>query len=547
MNARTKTDLNSALERSASSGEVAVAGFSQGTVSRTPVPASAASGTMLLGRPAPLTLPFAPGDVISDKYQVIGLIGAGGVAFVVAALHLELGEMVALKFLRPESLAHPEIVERFASEARAAARIKSEHVCRVYDVGVLPDGAPFMVMEYLEGKDLSGLLEEQGRLPIKTAVDYVLQTCEALACAHAAGVVHRDIKPENLFVTRSAGRVAVLKVLDFGISKTALTARVDGERRFTKTMLPMGTPAYMSPEQIRSCGAVDARADVWALGCVLFELVTGTCAFDAPTLVQLGAAILERAPTPLRALVPEAPAELEAAILKCLEKDPSQRLQNVAELALAIYPFGPRRARISAERSGHILHSAGLGEAPVELASIGPPAPDFRPSVALPPVSEQPALTRNTVPASINLIEKPPNFRKRRMLPIFALGLALIGAGALALQVFSSNEIDVSNAAPAVPAQPLGMPPAMPVPAPSAAATPAAKPSTSTRPRVRDNVTTSSDQAATPDLNARAAARVRTVAVSPPKVRPVAPMRAKSAAEARSAPPQRDEEPDVGF
>lgn len=322
--------------------------------------------------PQPLTLPFSAGDVIADKYKVVSLLGAGGVAYVISAVHLELGELVALKFLRPESLAHEEVVARFASEARAVARIKSEHVAHVFDVGTLPDGAPFIVMEYLDGKNLAEVLHEHGRLSAKVAVDYVLQACEALACAHAAGIVHRDIKPENLFLTQSAGSVEVVKVLDFGISKSALAAAEPGGRRYAHTMLPMGTPGYMSPEQIRACGTVDARTDVWALGCVLSELMTGQCVFDAPTLLQLSATILERDPLPLRKILPEAPPELEALIQKCLDKNVDNRFQDVAELAIALYPFGPRRSRISAERCYHVLR--GQQGTVIEFGSVAPPA-----------------------------------------------------------------------------------------------------------------------------------------------------------------------------
>src|SRR5688500_1336875 len=180
------------------------------------------SSSAPVSEPRTFTVPFFPGDVIADKYEVVGMLGAGGVAYVISALHLELGEMVALKFLRPESLAYEDVVARFASEARAVARIKSEHVAHVFDVGTLPDGAPFIVMEHLEGRDLADVLAEKRRVPVKVAVDYVLQACEALACAHALGIVHRDIKPENLFLSQQAGSVEVVKVLDFGISKNAL-------------------------------------------------------------------------------------------------------------------------------------------------------------------------------------------------------------------------------------------------------------------------------------------------------------------------------------
>src|SRR5688572_19420064 len=336
---------------------------------------SPSSGLMPLAEEDIVEMPFAPGEVVASKYEILGLIGSGGMGYVVAALHIELGEMVALKFLRPEALAQEELVERFAREARAAVRIKSEYVARVMDVGTLPDGVPFIVMEHLEGKDLADVLAEQTRLPIRTAVEYMMQACEALARAHANGIVHRDIKPEHLFLTRHAQGVDIIKVLDFGISKLALTSPASkGSRQFVRTMLPMGSPTYMSPEQIRTAGEVDARSDIWSLGCVLFELIAGTTAFDAPTLMQLSAAILEKDPTPLRQLQPECPPELEAVVAKCLEKDVSTRFQNIAELAVALYPFAPRRARISAERCSYLLRDAGLPSVEIEIGSVAPPS-----------------------------------------------------------------------------------------------------------------------------------------------------------------------------
>jgi serine/threonine protein kinase len=334
-------------------------------------PRPASSGLVALAQQDITQMPFLPGDIIAGKYEAQKLIGSGGMGYVVAALHVELGEKVALKFLRPEALVIPELIERFAREARAAAKIRSEHVARVFDVGALPDGAPFIVMEHLEGQDLCDVLHEQGPMPTKVAVEYVMQACEALAAAHAAGVVHRDIKPENLFLTRHAQGLDFIKILDFGISKVALA---QGKRANVRTQMPLGSPVYMSPEQIRSSEQVDARTDIWSLGCVLFELLTGVVAFDEPSLMQLSAAILEHDPVPLRALVPDAPVELENVILRCLEKDVAKRYGNIAELAIALYPFAPRRSRISAERCYHALKNAGIECPEFEIVSVYPPS-----------------------------------------------------------------------------------------------------------------------------------------------------------------------------
>jgi serine/threonine-protein kinase len=318
-----------------------------------------------------LQVPFAVGDIVAGKYEVTGLLGTGGMGYVISARHVELGEMVALKFLRPEALAHAELVERFAREARAAAKIRSEHVANVFDVGTLPDGTPFIVMEYLAGKDLADYLHQEGALPIDVAVEYIMQACEALAAAHAHGIVHRDIKPENLFLTQQAQGMYLIKVLDFGISKTALPR---GKRDLVRTQMALGSPVYMSPEQIRRSDQVDARSDIWAVGCVLFELLTGVTAFDEPSLLELSAAILEREPVPLQTLRPDASEELEQVVLRCLQKNPEDRYQNVAELAVALYPFAPRRARISAERCYHMLKNAGIVSTELDLASAYPPA-----------------------------------------------------------------------------------------------------------------------------------------------------------------------------
>jgi len=342
------------------------------TLMTSPLMTSPTSGLVAHAEQA-IEMPFAPGDLIAGKYEVIKQIGSGGMGYVVSAMHVELGEVVALKFLRPEALQIEELVERFSREARAAAKIRSEHVARVFDVGVLPDGVPFIVMEHLAGQDLADVLQERGPLPIKVAIEYVMQACEALAAAHASGVVHRDIKPENLFLTKHAQGLDFIKILDFGISKVVLAP---GKRGFVRTMMPLGSPVYMSPEQIRSSDQVDARTDIWSLGCVLFELLTGTVAFNEPSLMQLSAAILEHDPIPLRELVPEAPVELEDVVLRCLEKDVDKRYGNIAELAIALYPFAPRRSRISAERCYHALKNAGLEcpEFEVEIQSVFPPS-----------------------------------------------------------------------------------------------------------------------------------------------------------------------------
>jgi len=288
-------------------------------------------------------LPVPEGTVLDGKYQVGRLLGRGGMGVVMAAQHLLLDTEVALKFL---TTTEPELVARFSREARAAARIQSEHVARVLDVGALANGAPFMVMECLTGEDLSQILA-RGPLPPVEAVDYVLQACEAIAEAHALGIVHRDVKPANLFLTRRAHGRSMVKVLDFGISRGG--AR--GMPTLTGSGL-LGSPQYMSPEQWTDSRAVDARSDLWSLGVVLYEMLAGRRPFDGESFPAIFTAIANDAPPPLpRGLVP---AGLEEAVWRCLEKDKSRRFQDVASLASAIGPFGSPASRPLLDRIAHI-------------------------------------------------------------------------------------------------------------------------------------------------------------------------------------------------
>jgi serine/threonine-protein kinase len=303
-------------------------------------------------------MPFRAGDVVGGKYEIRKLIGVGNIGYVVSALRTELGDEVALKFLRPELTSNHDLVVRFAREARFAVRIKSEHVACVFDVGALTDGVPFIVMERLEGRDLSRVLSEKGRLPPEVALEYALQVCEALASAHANGIVHRDVKPENLFLARLLDGRSIVKVLDFGISKVALTGSFDNTVPLVRTIASIGSPVYMSPEQIRASRDIDARTDVWALGCVLYELLTGRSAFDAPSLMQICAMILEKDPPPLRTINPDVHPGIESLVAQCLEKDPALRFQTVGELAVALAAFAPDHARVWAERSCYVLNNA---------------------------------------------------------------------------------------------------------------------------------------------------------------------------------------------
>jgi serine/threonine-protein kinase len=307
-----------------------------------------------------LTVGIREGDVIAGKYRVERILGQGGMGVVVAARHIQLDTRVAIKFLLPEMLTNREAVGRFAREARAAVKITSEHVARVLDVGTLQTGAPYMVMEFLEGGDLGGWLRQYGALPIEQAAEFVLQACVAIADAHALGIVHRDLKPANLFCVRRTDGQLTIKVLDFGISKaTDMTASSSG-MAMTRSSAIMGSPLYMSPEQMQSPREVDALTDIWALGVVLFELLTRRVPFGGETYGEIAVKVATQGPPSLRELRPEVPAGLEAVVHRCLQADKGNRYRNVAELAVALSPFAPLHGKSYVERVTGIIHVAGL-------------------------------------------------------------------------------------------------------------------------------------------------------------------------------------------
>jgi serine/threonine-protein kinase len=308
------------------------------------------------------------GQLIAGKYRVEQVLGRGGMGVVMAALHEQLNQRVALKFLTDNAFQQPEAVTRFLREARAAVQIQSEHVARVMDVGTLDSGAPYMVMEYLRGRDLKEVSSRRGPLPITEAVDYLLQACDAVAEAHSLGIVHRDLKPSNLFLTERPDGSPLVKVLDFGISK-ALQSGERSQLQMTASAAIMGSPQYMSPEQIRSSKNVDARADVWALGTILHELLTGTPAYVADTVPGLLAMIVADAPPPLSASRPDAPSELEAAILRCLEKDRERRFASVAVLARSLERFASAETRPLVRRIARVL-----GDDAPPPTEVAPPA-----------------------------------------------------------------------------------------------------------------------------------------------------------------------------
>ncbi|MEO7109267.1 MAG: serine/threonine-protein kinase [Polyangiaceae bacterium] len=307
------------------------------------------------------------GDLLAGKYRIERVLGQGGMGIVFAANHELLGVRVAVKCLLSDIASSTEAVTRFVNEAKNAAKIQSDNVARVMDVGTLDGGRPYMVIEFLEGDDLSKLLEQRGVLSVQEAVDYVLQALEGLAQAHSIGIVHRDLKPANLFLVKRQDRTMQVKVLDFGISK-ATNPLGEGSGAMTSTKALLGSPYYMSPEQLRSSKSVDARADIWSVGIILYELLTGAPPFAGDNFGELFAAILEMDAPSLLAKRPDINPQFEHVVMRCLQRKPDNRYSNVGELAAALAPFASTRGQRTAHR---ILDVMPIGDRP---ASVSPGA-----------------------------------------------------------------------------------------------------------------------------------------------------------------------------
>jgi serine/threonine-protein kinase len=343
--------------------------------------------------------PTVPGTVLAGKYRVERILGTGGMGVVVEAKHIALDERVALKFLLPEYAYQHEAAGRFLREAKAAVKIKSEHVARVTDVGTLETGAPYMVMEYLDGRDLSQALES-GVLGVQDAVDYIIQGCDALAEAHGYGIVHRDIKPANLFLTRRPNGMPLVKILDFGISKTT-GSQVDN---LTKTSASMGSALYMSPEQMQQTRGVDHRTDIYALGITLYELLAGKQPFYAETLPQLCAEIFTGQPTPIRSVRPDVPEGLAHVLEKAYARDRGVRFQSIGELVLALAPYAPPRSQAVIESvarmAGLPAPTAGAPGLPVAPPPSGPTGPQLVGNA--PVVGATPHFSTDTLPSRVS-------------------------------------------------------------------------------------------------------------------------------------------------
>jgi eukaryotic-like serine/threonine-protein kinase len=278
--------------------------------------------------PEPLPVPL--GSVVAERYRLERVVGSGGMGVVAKATRLDDDSAVAIKFIKLARLAQRDAVQRFHREAGAAAQLESPHAVRVFEIATTDDGTPFVVMEFLEGQTFAEHLQQHGPLPIALACRWLTQVCSAISEAHRHGIIHRDLKPQNLFARRLGSGALSATVLDFGLAKSLLPH--PSEDGTTSQNVVLGSPSYMSPEQIRWQSRLDHRTDIWSLGVVLHELVTGGLPFEGSWSAEIFASVLGELPKPMRLARPDVPGALEAVVARCLRKDPAERFASAEEL-----------------------------------------------------------------------------------------------------------------------------------------------------------------------------------------------------------------------
>ncbi len=317
------------------------------------------------------------GTTLEGRYEIVRLIGEGGMGVVYEARHTLIGRRLAVKVIHPEMAGDPDVVQRFHNEARIAAEIGHENIIDVTDMGLLPSGAPFIVMEYLDGESLAQRVLGGGPLPVKEAAEIAICVLDALAVVHEAGVVHRDLKPDNVFLAVRVGaggrEKSVVKLLDFGISK--LRPRAAGQVRLTRTGSVMGTPVYMSPEQAAGRKDLDHRTDIYAVGAILYEVLTGRLPFPGETYNEVLAAVLTAELKPPRDLRPDLPPKLDAAICRALARDPNRRFPSALDMLKALKPFAPASvvSGMSRSRSGRSATQTAIGTPEAQPVAAGRP------------------------------------------------------------------------------------------------------------------------------------------------------------------------------
>jgi serine/threonine-protein kinase len=290
------------------------------------------------------------GKVFEGKYELVRLLGEGGMGAVYEAQHQLIGRRLAVKFLHPQYATSPDVVTRFHREAQAAARIGHENIIEVTDMGQAEDGSPYIVMEFLEGTDVRGLLDEIGAIPVKRAAHIMIQALSALQAAHNVDIIHRDLKPENIFLLRKGNNPDYVKLLDFGISKFK-ALETDNARALTQTGTVLGTPHYMSPEQARGDQNITARSDIYAMGVILYQMVTGQLPFDAPNYNALLIKILTEEPPRPEVLNPDLPQELVDTIDRAMSRNEADRFATCDDFRRYLLPFAPGSSDMGSQLS----------------------------------------------------------------------------------------------------------------------------------------------------------------------------------------------------
>lgn len=347
------------------------------------------------------------GSEVEGRFRIEREIGRGGMGVVYAASHLTMRKKVAFKVLNEETAADDECVARFLRETRVAAKLISPHAVRVFDVGRLQSGAPYMVMELLEGQDLERALDVDGVFDVPRALDTIAQACDAIGEAHLVGIVHRDIKLANLFLADAAPH-PIVKVLDFGLAKGGTA--IGAESSLTHAEALMGTPHYMPPEQLASSRDVDARADVWSLGVALYRLLTKRYPFNGAHFAALAARILAGAPAPPSQHRPDLPPAIDRLVMTCLARDPKDRYADANELAKAIAkaqsPQEPITKPVSAPTA-----AAKIGDHTLTLPAYPSPAAQVAAPVAIaaaPPLALDATMPAAPIPERISTVPLHP-------------------------------------------------------------------------------------------------------------------------------------------
>jgi serine/threonine protein kinase len=320
------------------------------------------------------------GEVLAEKYRIVRFMGEGGMGAVYEAQHEVVGRRFAVKFLHTDLARRQDILDRFKREARAAGELESENIASVIDFGQTQDGIPYLVMELLQGEDLAHLLAREGKLPVVRAVNLVIQACRGIEAAHAAGIIHRDLKPENLFVCRRGDGSDLVKILDFGIAKLAGTALDVVAASVTNPGATLGTPFYMPPEQARGENAIDHRADIYGLGVILFEALSGQKPHPGDSYNVILYHILTQPAVPLASLRPGLPDGLAELVHLALSPDPNARPASAKELAHALSRHAGREAlRAGSQLNLRVTRSSASRREPSPQAS----EPSTSPTVAI--------------------------------------------------------------------------------------------------------------------------------------------------------------------